>query len=291
MKNALIFGSSGQDAFYLKKILIKNNITVTSISRTSGDIQGSVGDFNFVCKILKSIKPDFIFHLAAISSTSNDFIHHNYSAIISGTFNILECTRTLKLNSKIFLSGSALQFKKTNQPINESSPMAENNFYELARIQSLKICRYYRKEHKIQTYFGYFFNHDSPIRKDNFFNQKIINLAKICNKKSSKKINLGDLSYKKEFAYAEDIMNAVWVFLNQDSNFELVIGTGKAYSLKDWVELCFKKVEKNFEDYIEYSLDKTENCLVSDPSLLKSFGWEPAHDINDLVNIMLNKKL
>ena len=100
---ALIFGSSGQDGFYLNQILKYSKIDVICVSRSSGDIKGDIGNFDFVYKIINDYEPNFIFHLAAISSTSDNQIQNNFISIIAGTFNILESLRRQKLNTKVFI--------------------------------------------------------------------------------------------------------------------------------------------------------------------------------------------
>lgn len=283
---ALIFGSSGQDGFYLNQILENLNIDVLCSSRSSGDIKGDVGNFDFVNKVINDFKPSYIFHLAATSSTLDNHIQENFNAIISGTFNILETSRRQSLETKVFISGSAFQFSNHNLPLNEKSSLNSNEFYSFARTKSLSLSRFYRRKYNIKIYFGFLFNHDSPLRNDNFFCKKIINLVKEKRYDHKTKINLGDLSYRKEFSYAKDIMEAVYLLVTQDKVFEAVIGSGTSYSLKDWVEACFQKEQKNFNDFIEYKYFKNSEILVSDPSLIKSLGWVPKVDFEGLVDLM-----
>ena len=130
----IIFGSSGQDGIYLTDYLKKLAIDVIGVSRSEGQIIGSVSDFKLVSDLIEEHKPDFIFHFAAISTTRHDVLFDNHEAISTGTLNILEAVRVHSPNSKVFLSGSALQFKNTGLPINEVAAFDASIAYSVARI-------------------------------------------------------------------------------------------------------------------------------------------------------------
>lgn len=286
-KTAIIFGSSGQDGYYLSKLLLKHKVNVVGVSRSSGDIIGSVSNIKLVSDILNKLRPDYIFHLAAKSSTKNEYNVTNFNSIEVGTFNILESVRQKGLNSKIFISGSAYQFKNLNEPIHENTELSSDNFYSFARNQSLELSRFYRKEYGLKVYFGFLFNHDSPRRSDNFFCQKMLKLAHSCkNKNTSNKIHIGDLSYRREYSFAGDIMEAVFTFVMQDRVHEVVIGSGIAFSLKEWVFKCFEKYGLNCHDFIEYEFADSKKTLVSSPKLIKSLGWVPDNDFKSLLSMM-----
>jgi GDPmannose 4,6-dehydratase len=288
---ALIFGVSGQDGFYLSKLLKLNGINVIGISRTNGDEIGDISDKNFVNKIITKYKPNYIFHFAAISSTSHDCLFENHQTISGGTINILESIKINSIDCKIFISGSAMQFKNDSHPISETTPFIASSTYSAERIYSVYLSRYYRTNFGIKSYVGYFFNHDSSLRNEKHINKKITNFVNNC--KNGDKIIIGDLNVKKEFNFAGDIVEAVWTLVNQEKIFEVVIGSGKAYSIKDWIKLCFNKKDLNYKDFVVTDRDfKSEyDTLVSDPQLIKSLGWEPRLEINDLANLMLNNKL
>lgn len=286
---ALIFGSNGQDGYYLSALLKKNKIEVMESSRKSGNFQGDVSNYAFVDELIKSYKPTYVFHLAANSSTRHETLFDNHLAISTGTLNILEAVRLNSPSTKVFLSGSAMQFQNQGNPISESSPFEASSPYSLARIHSVYAGRYYRKTFGIEVYCGYFFNHDSPLRSERHVNQKIVKAVKRIQSGSNEVLELGNIEVKKEFSYAGDIVEAIWVLVNQNKVFEVVIGSGKAYSIKDWVEYCFNKINKKWEDHVLIKKDfiPEYNILVSDPSLLKSLGWKPEVDFQKLANIMM----
>lgn len=285
--NAIIFGSSGQDGYYLRNSLVRKNINVSSVSPSSDDVVGSISDYDFVSRLLSELKPDLIFHLAAKSSVSDEYNIENFNSIEAGTFNVLECSRTLNLSSRIFIAGSAFQFRSTNNPIDEKTELNSENFYALARNNSLAMARFYRNRYHLPVYFGYLFNHDSPLRSDEFFCKKIMNLAKNSTKrKNQSKVDLGDLSHKREFSYASDIVNAILALISQDQVHEAVIGSGVAYSLLDWVDGCFKKYDLDFNNFVKYQFNQSGKILVSSPNLIKSLGWSPRYSMSDLIEMM-----
>lgn len=285
---ALIFGSNGQDGYYLNKLLNKNNIEVFTVSRNNALVKGDINDFYFVNKIIKEYQPNYIFSFAANSTTKHEVIFENYSTIVDGSLNILEAVKINELDTKIFLSGSGLQFKNENNPIDEASPFHANSAYSSARIASTYLARYYREKHQLNTYVGYFFNHDSPLRSEKHLNQKIIQFFKNIKNHPKQFLEIGDLAAKKEFGFAGDIVEAVWKLVNQNQFCEAVIGTGKAYSIEEWLNICANLAKVNWRDYVIPNLgfQSEYKILVSNPSLIKTTGWTPLYDIEDLANLM-----
>ena len=291
---ALIFGSNGQDGFYLTELLKKQSIDVIGISRKSGTVLGDVSDFSFVDKIVTEHKPDFIFHFAANSSAHHDALFDNHNAISTGTINILECVRKHLPDCKVFLSGSALQFKNDNQPIDETTPFAASSAYSVARIHSTYAARYYREAFGLKVFVGYFFNHDSPLRTEKHVNQKICAAVKRIAAGSREKLAIGNIEVKKEFNFAGDAVAAVWTLVNQDKDiiFEAVIGSGSAHSIKDWADSCFRIIGKNWEDYVIQKSDFVAEykILVSKPDRIKSIGWQPKVGFEDLADLMMTSQ-
>ena len=293
MKKAIIFGSSGQDGYYLRELLIKENISCIGVSRSSGDILGDIGDLSFVTNIIKEHQPNFIFHFAANSSTRHSALFENHNSISNGTINILESTRLYSPTSKVFLSGSAMQFKNVGLPIDENTPFDASSAYSVSRIHSVYAARYYRHTFNLKVYIGYFFNHDSSLRSENHINQKVVFHVSEILKGNYNKLIIGNINVKKEFNYAKDIVEAVWLLVNQDSIYETVIGSGIAYSIKDWVKYCFDKYSLKWEDYIllDESYKSEYEILVSNPKLINIIGWNPRLSMYELADIMLEAEL
>ncbi|MEQ1554335.1 MAG: GDP-mannose 4,6-dehydratase, partial [Ferruginibacter sp.] len=246
---AIIFGANGQDGHYLTQLLLKNNIEVIAVSRSGNFIKTNITNYEEVSLLIKNSQPNFIFHLAANSTTWHSALFENHQTIATGTLNILEAVKEFSPHSKVFISGSGLQFLNTGNPIKETDPFVANDAYSIGRIQSVYAARYFRTL-GIKVYVGYFFNHDSPLRSERHVTKKISEAAKRIAAGSNEKLEIGDISVIKEWSFAGDIVQGIWLFINQDKIFEANISSGIGYSIKEWVETCFGLIGKNFEDYI-----------------------------------------
>jgi GDPmannose 4,6-dehydratase len=213
----------------------------------------------------------------------------NHTAVSTGTLNILEAVRLYSPQTKVFLSGSALQFKNDGSPIDEQTAFEASSAYSVARIHSIYAGRYYRSAFGLQVYAGYFFNHDSDLRSEKHVNQKIAATVKRISKGSNEKLEIGNIDVLKEFNYAGDVVQAVWVLVNQSQISEAVIGSGEADSIKEWAEYCFNKVNLNLQDHLIVNNDfiPEYKILVSKPALIKQIGWQPKVNFNQLADIMM----
>lgn len=289
---AIIFGITGQDGYYLNQLLTLDNVQVIGVSRSDDKwALGDVADHAFVEGLIKSYQPDYIFHFAANSTTQHSALFDNHQAISSGTLNILESVKLHCPGARVFLSGSAMQFKNENLPIDERTAFDAGSPYAVARIQSVYAARYYRSAFGLNVYVGYFFNHDSPRRSERHVNQKITSAVKRIALGSEEKLELGNIDVKKEFNYAGDAVNAIWMLVNQNSLLEAVIGNGDAHTIKQWTEYCFRKINKNWEDFVEIrkGFVPEYKILVSNPQLIKSIGWQPDVDFYKLADMMMEK--
>ena len=286
---ALIFGISGQDGFYLSSLLKEKGIEVIGSSRTQG-IKGDIGDLFFVEYLIKAYSPDYIFHLAADSSTKHQYLFQNHNSISTGTINILESCRIYSPESRIFLAGSAMQFKNDGSPISESTPFSASSPYSLARIHATYAGRYYRDFFGMKIFTGFLFNHDSPLRSESHINQKIVKTAQRIKAGEKLKLEIGSTEVRKEFNFAGDIVEAIWTLVNQDQITECVIGSGTSYSIREWIESCFSIVELEWKDHV-ILLDKfvpEYQNLVSSPDLIRSIGWDPQISFENLAQRMMN---
>lgn len=285
---ALIFGANGQDGYYLSELLQQENLAVTGVSRNGDMVTGDVSDFNAVKELVLRHTPDYIFHLAANSTTRHSALFENHATISTGSLNVLECARLYAPQAKVFISGSGLQFKNNDQPIKETDPFEARDAYSVSRIQSVYAARYYRML-GLRTYVGYFFNHDSPRRSDRHVSKMIANAVRSISKGHDMPIEIGDMSVRKEWTFAGDIVKAIWTLVKQDNIFEAVIGSGKAYSIQDYLEACFQYVQKDWKKYVTVKpgFQAEYKQLVSDPSTIMSLGWKPAVDFQQFVKMML----
>ncbi len=289
---AVIFGINGQDGFYLRELLLRNACEVIGISRSAGEWTiGDVKDLNFVEALIKATQPDMIFHLAANSTTRHDVLFENHETVSTGSLNILESVYRHRPQCKVFLSGSAMQFRNSGIPINEATPFEASSPYSVARIQSVYAARYYRTK-GLKVYIGYFFNHESPLRTPRHISRMVTDAVSRIKSGSTEKIALGNISVQKEWNFAGDFAQAIYTLIRQENIFEAVIGCGITHSIEDWLEFCFNQIQKSWKEFVILKPDfiAEYDILVSDPALLFSLGYTPKINFEQLAMLMLNNQ-
>jgi GDPmannose 4,6-dehydratase len=284
---AVIFGINGQDGFYLNRLLTKKNIEIIGIGRKDAIL---INDFISVADLIKREQPDYIFHLAAKSTTQHAALFENHETISTGTLNILEAVYRHSPHTRVFISGSGLQFKNENKPIKETDEFEGRDVYSIARIQSVYAARYYRSL-GIKVYVGYFFNHDSPLRNEQHLTKKISESAKRIAKGIDEQLIIGDINVIKEYTFAGDIVAGVLQLIYQEDIFEANISSGLGYSIKNWLDECFSLVGLNWEKYVGNNPNYMSpyQKLVSDPTIIKSIGWQPFISFKELAKMMMNE--
>lgn len=289
-QKALIFGAAGQDGHYLAEILSQSGVECIKTARNrEGYQQCDVSSLEQVESLIRLHNPHYVFHLAATSSINHDFALANHKAIVDGTFNILETVKRDAPGCRVFLSGSALQFKESEEPIHEDSALTNSSIYSAQRNASLCLAKYYREHCRLSVYFGFFFHHDSPRRGNTHLAQRIASTVRRIKAGSHEKLHLYEPGVKKEWTFAGDTMSAVWLLMNQKEVNDIVIGTGVSHSIMDWVKVCFRFVGLNWENHVV--IDETGKPpampLVSRPDRLKALGWSPKVDLLKLAELML----
>ena len=286
--NAVIFGAAGQDGVYLTDLLQRQQIDVIAVSRSAGFIHTDITDYKAVHELIKKYQPDHIFHFAANSTTRHEAIFENHAAISTGTLNILEAVKNSSAHTKVFISGSALQFKNDQQPIKETDAFEAKDAYSVSRIQSVYAARYFRSL-GMHVYVGYFFNHDSPLRTERHMCKKISEACKRIAGGSEEKILIGDIKAVKEWTFAGDTVKAVLKLVEQDTVFETNIGTGIGHSIEDWLNECAAIAGINWREHVEidHSFKPAYQRLVADPFLVNSLGWDPEVSFRDLAKMMM----
>lgn len=286
---ALIFGANGQDGYYLSEICRKRGIEAIGISRSGHWLHGDVASPKIVEELIRSHHPAMVFHLAATSMTRHDAIYENHATIGTGTINILESVKRWSPRSKVFITGSGLQFVNRGEPISETDPFCHSSAYVAARNYSVYLARYFR-DLGIQAYVGYFFHHESPLRGPHHMCQKIAQVALRIAEGSEKVLELGDISVRKELTFAGDVTEGIMTLIEQDQVFEATIGSGHAYSIEDWLDECFKLINKDWRHYVREKKNfKSEyQVLVSDPATINSLGWYATTTITELAKIMVH---
>ena len=236
---AIIFGINGQDGYYLAEVCRRNKVEIIGVSRSPGNwIQGNIADKVFVRDLIQDNNPDYIFHLAAASTTKHHALYENHDAIATGSIHVLEAVKDFVPHCRVFITGSGVQFVNKLKPIAETDPFDASSPYSIARIYSVYAARYFRKL-GIKTYVGYLFHHESPMRKGNHLSKIITEGVKEIAQGKREKLTIGDVSVRKEWAYAGDIARGIFALVNQDVVTEANISTGIAYSVEDWLRECF----------------------------------------------------
>ena len=289
--NALIFGASGQDAHYLRRLLEQKGILTVNVSRSAGAdwLVGDVSRRDQVDDLVRRHRPGYIFHLAANSTTRHEALFENHETISTGALNVLEAARTLAPEARVFLSGSGLQFVNRGKPISERDPFEARDPYSVARIQSTYAMRYFRGL-GVRAYMGYLFHHDSPLRRPHHVSQKVAQAVRRLAAGSGETLEMGDITVRKEWAFAGDIAAGIMALVGQDTVHEACIGTGIAHSIEDWLAACFQLAGLNWRDHVrlqegfrpEYPL------LVSDPATMHNLGWRPEIDLPALARMMMS---
>ncbi len=269
MKKALITGITGQDGYYLTKLLLKKNYQVHGIKRRTSLINtqridsffddknlkdknfflyhGDMTDSSSLISILNKVKPDEIYNLAAQSHVKVSFEIPEYTANSDaiGVLRLLEAVKSTNLISKtkIYQASTSELFGKTPPPQNEKSKFHPRSPYAVAKQYAYWIIVNYREAYNFFACNGILFNHESPLRGETFVTRKItIGLSRI-KLGLQKKIYLGNLNAKRDWGHAEDYVLAMWKMLQQKNPEDFVIATGKQYSVKDFINTAAKRLK------------------------------------------------
>jgi GDPmannose 4,6-dehydratase len=285
---ALIFGANGQDGYYLQELCKLKGIDPIGVARSGNGLLGNVANYGQVEQLIKQYLPNYVFHLAANSTTRHDVLFENHETISTGTLNILEAVKRHSPSSKVFITGSGLQFRNTGDPISELNEFEANSAYSVARIHSVYAARYYRSL-GIRAYVGYLFHHESPHRKASHVSKMIALAAQRIAAGSDELLEIGDISVRKEWTYARDVMQGILTLLDQEEVFEATIGSGLAYSIEDWLEQCFTLIGRDWHDHVRLrpGFVSEYKQLVSNPETINALGWHPVNTFADLARIMM----
>lgn len=298
-RTALICGVSGQDGSYLAQLLLDKGYVVFGTSR---DVQGSsfsshqkLGiqdqisyismvpeDFRSVLVALRKSNPDEIYYLAGQSSVGLSFEQpaETIQSITLGTLNILEGCRMMDKSIKIYHAGSGECFGDTHgEPANEATPFYPMSPYAVAKTSAYWLVNNYRDAYGLFACTGILFNHESPLRPERFVTQKIIRAVKRIADGSREKLKLGRLDIARDWGWAPEYVEAMWLMLQQDKPEDYVIATGTTITLEEFVRVAFEQANLNWKDHViqDPSLFRPTDLAVgcADPGKAqKSLVWE-----------------
>jgi GDPmannose 4,6-dehydratase len=311
-KRALVCGVSGQDGAYLAKLLLDKGYEVWGSSR---DAQGSsfgnlvtLGiksevrflsmipeDFRSVFMALKRSNADEVYYLAGQSSVGLSFEQpvETIQSISIGTLNVLEACRMADRNIKLYHAGSSECFGDTNGlPANESTVFHPRSPYAVAKTSAYWLVDNYREAYNLWACTGILFNHESPLRPNRFVTQKIISTAKRIKSGKAEKLILGWLDISRDWGWAPEYVEAMWMMLQQPSPEDYVIATGETNTLEYFVEYTFEKLGLDYRDYVtqDQSFMRPADLKIgkADPSKAKMLlKWEANYKMRDVIDFML----
>lgn len=333
MLRALITGITGQDGAYLTKFLLEKGYEVHGLVRRSSierldrieeylsDVHlhyGDMTDSANLIRLMSEIRPDEVYNLAAMSHVKVSFDTPEYTANVDGvgTLRLLEAIRILGLENKTRIyqaSTSELYGKVQETPQSETTPFYPRSPYAAAKIYAYWITVNYREAYNIFACNGILFNHESPLRGETFVTRKIT-LA-VANIKHGKQecLYLGNLDAKRDWGFAGDYVEAMWLILQQDKPDDFVIATGETRTVREFVERAFAEaditIEWHGQGINEKGIDRaTGKVIVSvDPQFFRPtevelllgnstkareiLGWQPKTSFNELVKIMVHEDL
>jgi len=278
MKTALICGVSGQDGSYLAKLLLEKGYKVYGTSRDAQissfrnllrlGIREEVEykslvptDFRSVLQVISQVKPDEVYNLAGQTSVGLSFDQpvETLESIATGTLNFLEAIRFIGEPIKFYNAGSSECFGDIgDRPADENTPFRPRSPYAVAKSTAFWQVANYREAYNLFASSGILFNHESPLRPARFVTQKIIAAACRIAKDKSEKLYLGNISVKRDWGWAPEYVEAMYLMLQEPQPDDYVIATGHSYSLEDLVHQAFSCVGLNWRDHV-----------VTDPSLLR----------------------
>ena len=315
MKRALITGITGQDGFHLTELLQskgykifgllngQRNSRVLEFSNKFPDVkmlEGDLTDFSSLMRAIDVSKPNELYNLGAISFVALSFKQPELTTNVNGLgpLRLLEAIRTLgaEREIKFYQASSSEMFGKVLQvPQNEATPFYPRSPYGVAKVYAHQICVNYRESYGMHVSCGILFNHEGEYRGEEFVTRKITkSVAKIVQGKLDK-IRLGTLEPKRDWGFAGDYVEAIWLMVQQQTPGDFVVATGKAHSVRDFLYLAIKAagLKGDPEDYViiddNYKRPAEVDHLVGDASKAKKvLGWEPKVNFEDLVLRMLN---
>jgi len=315
-RKALICGISGQDGPFLAKLLLEKGYEVFGTSRDAqlsnfGNLKllgifddvttlsMTLTDFRSVLTCLTEVMPDEIYNLAGQSSVSLSFQQpvETLESISVGTLNLLESMRFLGSDMKLYNAGSSECYGDTHgQPADENTAFRPRSPYAVAKSAAFWQVANYREAYSLKVCSGILFNHESQLRPKRFVTQKIIQQAVDIAKGKAENLKLGNISIVRDWGWAPEYVEAMWLMLQQDVQSDYVIATGESYSLEEFVKYTFDCLDLEWKQYVEFdnNLMRPTDIMVSKGNASKAhqdLGWKAASNMHAVIDEMLEKYL
>jgi len=317
---ALITGITGQDGSYLAELLLSKGYEVHGLIRRSSTFNtdridhlykdfhdpearmylhyGDLSVSSHLMNLLYDVQPDEVYHLGAQSHVRVSFDIPEYTGDITGlgTLRILEAIRKTGIQARFYQASSSEMFGAASPPQNEMTTFEPQSPYAAAKVYSYYVVKNYRKAYNIFTGNGILFNHESPRRGETFVTRKITHAATRIKLGLQDKLYLGNLEAKRDWGFAGDYVEAMWLMLQQDEPDDYVIATGETHSVREFAEKVFQKLELDYEEYVEidqrYFRPTEVDVLLGDSTKArKKLGWAPKVTFEQLIDMMIEADL
>jgi GDPmannose 4,6-dehydratase len=324
-KSALVTGITGQDGSYLAELLLARGYEVHGIIRRSSSFNtdridhiyedphtpnahlklhyGDLTDANVLRRVLDEVQPDEVYNLGAQSHVRVSFDMPVYTAEVDGlgTLKLLEAVREFqdytRRRVRFYQAGTSEMFGKVRQtPQNETTPFYPRSPYGAAKVYGHWITVNYREAYGLFACNGILFNHESPRRGETFVTRKITRAVGRINHGLQDKLFLGNLDAKRDWGFAGDYVEAMWLMLQQDEPDDFVIATGRTHSVREFLEICFGLVDLDWQEFVQidprYYRPAEVDLLLGDPTKARQkLGWEPKVDLPALAQMMIEHDL
>jgi GDPmannose 4,6-dehydratase len=316
MKKALICGVSGQDGAYLAQLLLSKGYAVFGTSRdaqmsTFSNLQRlgilgkirlvsmSLNDFRSVLQTLVNIDPDEVYNLAGQSSVGLSFQQpvETLESISIGTLNLLEAIRFTGKSIRLYNAGSAECFGENDgTPSDETTAFRPRSPYAVAKAAAFWEVANYREAYGLFAASGILFNHESPLRPERFVTRKIVSAACRIAKGYQEKLELGNLAIQRDWGWAPEYVEAMWLILQQEKADDFVVATGETHSLESFTAAVFEFLQLNWQDYVVIDptffrpTDLVTSMANTDKAKSK-LGWQAQYKMTDLVRLMVEAEL
>ena len=316
MKTALITGITGQDGSYLAELLLSKGYLVIGTKRRSSVINtsnidhlyghknlklvyGSMNDVGSMYKILSEFKPDEVYNLAAQSHvrTSFDVPEETVDTVGMGTMRLIEACRHIVPQSRFYQASSSEMYGDNMDPMkNEETRMTPASPYAAAKLFAHNIVRNYRIGYGMHASCGILFNHESPRRGETFVTRKITKAVARIKLGLQDKLYLGNLDAIRDWGFAGDYVEAMWLMLQQESPDDYVIATGEVHTVKEFLELTFQKADLNWKNHVEidhrlYRPHEVPFLQGDSSKAQKVLKWKPKTSFVELVDLMYRSDL
>ena len=321
MKKALITGITGQDGSYLAELLLAKGYEVHGIIRRASTFNtsrinslyedphingvrlflhyGDIADSTNLIKLLYRIQPDEVYHLAAQSHVRVSFDIPEYTGDVTGigTVRILEAIREVGLTTRYYQAGSSEMYGLVQEvPQKETTPFYPRSPYGAAKVYAHWITVNYRESYGLFACNGILFNHESPRRGETFVTRKITRAVAQIKAGLQDKLYLGNLDAKRDWGYAKEYVEAMWLMLQQDTPDDYVIATGETHTVREFLEEAFGHAGLDWKKHVEhdarYERPAEVDLLIGDASRAKEkLGWEPRTTFHGLVQLMVDEEI